>query len=109
MDFLENLNLRNVHIFQLIQCKVDLNAINEHGNTALHYACFWGYDDLAEELIHAGALISIANKYGDTPIEKCRPNVGKRIYGSLFLVLIVSILISFFFRNCRQRRSRYSK
>lgn len=34
--------------FKLIQCKADTNAANEHGNTPLHYACFWGQDQVAE-------------------------------------------------------------
>lgn len=33
---------------QLIQFKADINAVNEHGNTPLHYACFWGHDTVAE-------------------------------------------------------------
>lgn len=33
---------------QLIQCKADPNTVNEHGNTPLHYACFWGQDEVAE-------------------------------------------------------------
>lgn len=34
--------------FQLIQCKADTNAVNEHGNTPLHYACFWGQNQVAD-------------------------------------------------------------
>lgn len=34
--------------YQLIQCKADPNTVNEHGNTPLHYACFWGQDEVAE-------------------------------------------------------------
>ena len=34
--------------FQLLHNKANINAINEHGNTPLHYACFWGYDQIAE-------------------------------------------------------------
>ncbi len=33
---------------QLIQCKADPNTVNEHGNTPLHYACFWAQDQVAE-------------------------------------------------------------
>lgn len=33
---------------QLIQFKADTSAANEHGNTPLHYACFWGQDQVAE-------------------------------------------------------------
>ena len=28
--------------------KANINAINEYGNTPLHYACFWNYDLVAE-------------------------------------------------------------
>ena len=34
--------------FQLIHNKANINAINEHGNTPLHYACFWSHDYVAE-------------------------------------------------------------
>lgn len=33
---------------QLIQFKADINAANEHGNTPLHYACFWAQEQVAE-------------------------------------------------------------
>lgn len=33
---------------QLLQYKADINAVNEHGNVPLHYACFWGQDQVAE-------------------------------------------------------------
>lgn len=31
-----------------MQYKADINAVNEHGNVPLHYACFWGQDQVAE-------------------------------------------------------------
>lgn len=31
-----------------MQFKADINAVNEHGNTPLHYACFWGHEQVAE-------------------------------------------------------------
>jgi len=37
-----------VLILQLLQNKANVNAVNEHGNTPLHYSCFWNYDQLAE-------------------------------------------------------------
>lgn len=36
------------HWHQLLQYKADINAVNEHGNVPLHYACFWGQDQVAE-------------------------------------------------------------
>ncbi|NXU68285.1 ILK kinase, partial [Horornis vulcanius] len=57
---------------QLMQFKADINAVNEHGNTPLHYACFWGHEQVAEDLVGSGALVSIANKYGETPTDKAK-------------------------------------
>ena len=39
------------HVLQLLQNKANINAVNEHGNTPLHYACFWNYEQLAEVCI----------------------------------------------------------
>uniref|UniRef100_A0A915JVP7 Protein kinase domain-containing protein n=1 Tax=Romanomermis culicivorax TaxID=13658 RepID=A0A915JVP7_ROMCU len=64
----------------LLARKADVNAINEHGNTPLHYACFWGYESLAEELIRVGALVTILNKYGESPLDKCRQDTAKLLY-----------------------------
>lgn len=35
----------------------------------MHYACFWNYKDIAEDLVHHGAIVSIVNKYGDIPLK----------------------------------------
>ena len=47
----------------LLRHKSDVNFVNEHGNSAMHYACFWGFTDIAEELVDAGALVAVQNKY----------------------------------------------
>lgn len=60
--------------------KADLNFTNEHGNSPLHYACFWGYNDIAKDLVLHGALVSIANKYGDTPLDKAKGNLAKTLH-----------------------------
>ncbi|NXQ65589.1 ILK kinase, partial [Quiscalus mexicanus] len=59
-------------VAELMQFKADINAVNEHGNTPLHYACFWGHEQVAEDLVGSGALVSIANKYGETPTDKAK-------------------------------------
>lgn len=65
---------------QLLRQRADLNFTNEHGNSPLHYACFWGYEDVAKELVHHGAVVSVANKYGDTPLDKARGNLAKILH-----------------------------
>lgn len=57
----------------------DVNYANEHGNTALHYATFWNYIGICEVLVKHGAVIAIANKYGETPLSKARPRLRKKL------------------------------
>ncbi|KAJ0178500.1 hypothetical protein K1T71_006323 [Dendrolimus kikuchii] len=64
----------------LLQNRVDVNFTNEHGNSPLHYACFWGYSAIAEDLLMAGALVSLANKDGDTPLDKTRGQLVQRLH-----------------------------
>lgn len=33
---------------------------------------FWRFEDIAEDLIAAGANAMMSNKYGDTPLDKCK-------------------------------------
>lgn len=57
-----------------------MNFTNEHGNSPLHYACFWGYNEIAEDLVNHGAIVSIANKFGDTPLDKAKGNLAKILH-----------------------------
>lgn len=66
---------------QLLKNKADINFVNEHGNTPLHYACFWGFSQVAEDLVNYGAYVSVANKYGEIPLDKCSGAVAKRLHG----------------------------
>jgi len=63
---------------------------NDHGNTPLHYACYWRFDTIAlvcalvcapqadltnrpprkKYLVEKGALVLAANKYGKTPLQR---------------------------------------
>ena len=36
-----------LYLFQLIQHKASVNELNEHGNTPLHYACFWNLEAIS--------------------------------------------------------------
>lgn len=68
---------KSIFALQLIRHRSDVNALNEHGNSPLHYACFWGYADIARELINHGGLVSFANKDGDTPLDKAKPALAQ--------------------------------
>ena len=61
-----------INIEQLINNKAEINAYNIHGNTALHYACHFGYSDLCFELIKFGASVNNCNRYDLTPTDLCR-------------------------------------
>lgn len=38
---------------------------------------------IAEDLVHHGASVSIANKYGDVPLDKCRGAMAKKLHSEL--------------------------
>ena len=92
------------NLVQLLHNKANVNAVNEHGNTPLHYACFWNYDQVAEvcsqilwhlstlqiitisdlyqELVNKGAIVSMCNKYAETPLDKCKERLALMMKGS---------------------------
>ena len=54
----------------LIQQRVDVNAPESDGTTALHWAVHQNDLDLAERLIRAGAKVNVKNDYGATPMSE---------------------------------------
>jgi len=53
---------------ELIQQRVDVNAVETDGSTALLWATYHGNVDLARNLVAAGADVNAANRYGLTPL-----------------------------------------
>ena len=54
----------------LIAQRVDVNAPEVDGTTALHWAVHRGDLDLAQRLIRAGAKVNVKNEYGSTPMSE---------------------------------------
>jgi len=52
----------------LVKTKVDVNAEELDGTTALHYAVYHNDVALIESLLKAGAKADVINKYGSTPL-----------------------------------------
>src|SRR4051812_34011414 len=52
----------------LLQQRVDVNAPEVDGTTALHWAVRNDDQDLVDRLIKAGANVKTANRYGITPL-----------------------------------------
>ena len=58
----------------------DVNLSNDHGNTALHYLCFYRYIDIIGYLLKESPLyVNILNKYGKSPLDKCNTEFKKRV------------------------------
>lgn len=57
-----------VAIEQLLRQRVDVNATQGDGATALHWAAHWDDLDTAKRLITVGANVNAANEYGVTPL-----------------------------------------
>ena len=53
----------------LLQQRVDVNAAEPDGATALHWAARTNDSQTAEMLIRAGARVKAANRYGVTPLH----------------------------------------
>lgn len=60
----------NIHeIGELVQGGVDINAPDEHGFTALHWAVQTQRIEIVRELIRLKADLNIGDKYGNTPLH----------------------------------------
>lgn len=55
-------------ITQLLRQRVDVNATQGDGATALHWAAHWDDIATADRLIKVGANVNAANEYGVTPL-----------------------------------------
>jgi ankyrin repeat protein len=53
----------------LLQQRVDVNAPQPDGATALHWAAHWDDLEMASLLLRAGAQVNVANELGVTPID----------------------------------------
>ena len=74
-------------LFQLIKSKAHVNVSNIHGNTPLHYACFHRYFSLAKYLMENQALLFVANRYGQTPLDLCASSdMSIQLHGLLILL-----------------------
>ena len=55
-----------------VDAGVDVNAANDLGNTAMHYAAQTGANRIVEYLAGKGARLDIKNKQGRTPLDVAR-------------------------------------
>lgn len=59
--------------------RVNPNSSNEHGNTPLHYACFFNYKKIAELLVRTGANVTILNKNNESPLDRAKPELAAHL------------------------------
>lgn len=62
-------HLKEITDFLLKATSIDKNAIDNEGQTPLHYASFCEYTDMVEALLNKGASMCIANNEGLLPYE----------------------------------------
>ena len=57
----------------LLELGVEVDAVNNHGNTSLHLACLNGQDVVVGELLRFDSSVNSANHYGlvSSPIFCC--------------------------------------
>ena len=54
----------------LVQRKIDVNAAQPDGTTALHWAVVWNNEEALSLLLRAGADVKARNRYGATPLSE---------------------------------------
>lgn len=54
---------------ELLKTGIDVNATDEHGNTALHFVASTNYTDIAQLLLKAGENPNATNIEGSTPLH----------------------------------------
>jgi uncharacterized protein len=67
----------------LLQKRVDVNAREGDGATALHYAVYEDDVELVEQLLRAGAKVNVANELGITPLHLASTNGNLAIVNRL--------------------------
>jgi ankyrin repeat protein len=56
---------------KLVVAGAKINHSNKHGNTALHYSCFWRMTEISLFLVKtANAYIKVANNYNQLPADR---------------------------------------
>ena len=68
VDAVKNRDLVNMR--SLLKQRIDVNAADAEGMTALHWAAHWGDLGTVKLLISAGANAKAANRYGVTPLHE---------------------------------------
>lgn len=57
----------------------DLDMANDHGNTALHYTSFWGFEYCTLFLLENGASRNLDNRYGKSAMSRASDELKKAV------------------------------
>jgi ankyrin repeat protein len=63
-------NRDNEALRSLLKQKININAAQPDGTTALHWAAHWNDLEAVNLLLRAGANVKVANRYGATPLSE---------------------------------------
>ena len=70
---------------RLLEQRVDVNAAQPDGATALHWAAHWDDLDTVKRLLRAGANPNVANTYGVTPLALAAENGSAAVAETLVI------------------------
>jgi ankyrin repeat protein len=65
----------------LLAAGADINDADNRGQTALHGAAFWGFNELVQLLVERGAKLDAKDRRGMTPIDSAMGRAGGNGFG----------------------------
>ena len=65
----------------LLDAGADINAAEDRGQTALHGAGFWGWNQMVQFLADQGANLNVKDKKGMTPVDSAMGRAGGNGFG----------------------------
>lgn len=73
-----------------MKVKIDRNAQNRTGDTAIHMATKWGFRDIVEVLLEYGVRIDLANRIGETALDCAHNSHIAAMLQNVFVVIDAS-------------------
>ena len=67
----------------LLEQGAEVDQTQKTGSSALHAACFYGHNPVAQLLVSRGAALCLRNSFGNSPLDEAHSKLGEKLKTSL--------------------------